>query len=219
MRKVNLLALLLMAGLSTSCLKEENLDKVKTVTMVFYSEIGYGSSIMSHVFTEQIVFSDSEDKEKRLLSDIITENFDFNYEIGYEYRFKAKKIKMHEPPQDASSIKYAFIGPLNRKKMLTEDSVTELTLEVKPVLVQFYPRFSEPDEMNIYDALHCINKSDNKSIIIKEIEGFNFESGYEYLLRVKKFTFANPFSEKYKLIEVVSAHPKAGVQPTGLPSR
>lgn len=108
MKITKLLFLLLIVGTFTSCLKDDDLDSVKVVDMTFYPEIGYGSSIMSDVFTEQIIFSDSDDKTKRQLSDIIIEGFDFEYEIGYKYIFKANKIVMKNPPQDVLNIKLRF---------------------------------------------------------------------------------------------------------------
>lgn len=113
---------------------------------------------------------------------------------------------MSNPPQDASNVKYEVIGPITTKKVLTEDAEEELTLSVRPDLVEFVPRFSEPkapEEQKVYDALYCVNKEDEKTVIIKDIDGFDFEEGYRYELRVKRITKADPYSQKYKLIEIL----------------
>ncbi len=206
MKKTILIFTFLVAGILVGCQQDDDHDKVKTVNMTIYSEIGYGGPVMSDVIYEQMIFSESDDQTKRLLSDIITEGFDFDYEIGNEYTFKAKKTWMSNPPQDASNVKYEVIGPITTTKVLIEDAEEELTLSVKPDLVEFVPRFSEPkatEEQTIYEAMNCVNKEDEKTVIIKEIDGFDFEEGYQYELRVKRTTTASPYSQVYKLIEII----------------
>ncbi len=152
------------------------------------------------------IFSESDDAEKRQLSDIIIDGFDFNYKIGSEFIFKAKKVWMSNPPQDVSSIRYEFIGPLNERKVLTENSEEILNIAVSPNVVKFHPRFSEyngPDEYKVYNAMICKNESNLKIIIIRNIEGFDFEEGYSYLLQIKKLVTAEPYSEKYVLLKTI----------------
>src|SRR5665647_2941786 len=99
MRKLQFFSTLIVIGLIlTCCLKDEEADKEKIVGMTIYSETGYGASIMSDVLTQPLVFSESDDNQKRMLVDIITEGFDFDYERGYEYSLKVKKVFMNEPP-------------------------------------------------------------------------------------------------------------------------
>ena len=43
---------------------------------------------------------------------------------------------------------------------------------------------------------------------LTEIEGFNFEEGYEYVLNVKKVTLAEPYSVKYILLNILSKKEK-----------
>lgn len=89
-----------------SCLKDEENDKEKIVEITIYPETGYGASVLSDVWTQPLIFSDNDDNQKRILVDIIFENLDLDYERGYQYTLKAKKVWMSEPPQDVSSIKY-----------------------------------------------------------------------------------------------------------------
>lgn len=206
MKQINLGLLLLTVGMFSSCMKNDDEDIVKIVDMTIYPEIGYGSSILSDVFTEQMIFSESDDTKKRQLSSILVEGFDFDYKIGSELSFKAKKVWMRNPPQDVSSIKYEFIGPLNKKKILTENSEELLNIAVNPNLVKFRPRFSENNESgvnNVYEAMNCINESTKKIIIIRNIEGFTFEEGYRYLLQVKKVVTVDPYLEKYILLKTI----------------
>jgi hypothetical protein len=43
---------------------------------------------------------------------------------------------------------------------------------------------------------------------LKNIEGFDFEEGYEYILNVKKMTQAEPYSIRYILLNIKSKTPK-----------
>ncbi|MDR1201397.1 MAG: DUF4377 domain-containing protein [Tannerellaceae bacterium] len=194
-----------LSGALFSCLDNENADKEKLVEMTIYPETGYGSNILSDIWTEPLIFSESDDKEKRQLMDIITEGFDFEYERGYEYTFKAKKVWMSNPPQDVSSIKYIYVGDLTKKKVITKDSEEEVKLFISPETVKFSPRFPteyEDGYIKIYNALLAKVTDANRWLVLTEIEGFDFENGYEYTLTAKKITQADPYSVKYILLNV-----------------
>ena len=195
-----------------SCLNEhEDKDKVKIVEMTIYPETGYGRGILSNIWTDVLVFSESDDNQKQTLLNIIAEGFDFDYEKGYEYTFKAKKVWMSNPPMDVSSIKYVFAGPLEKKKVIVENNEENIELLVVSETVKYVPNYPVEYEDGIpvvYDALFC---SDTKTSIgmngaiwyvLKEIEGFEFENGYEYILNVKKITHANPYSLRFVLIDI-----------------
>ncbi|MDR1402400.1 MAG: DUF4377 domain-containing protein [Tannerellaceae bacterium] len=175
------------------------------VEMTIYPETGYGSSLLSDIWSEPLVFSESDDNQKQTLTNIIVEGFDFDYERGYEYTFKAKKVWMNDPPQDVSSIKYVFVGPLSKKKTITENSQQELELIISSKTVRFtpnYPREYENEQLIVYDALLANEAGTNSLLVLREIEGFSFEEGYEYVLRVKKELKANPYAVKYILLAV-----------------
>jgi len=78
--------------------------------MTIYPEIGYGASIMSDIFTEQMIFSESDDTEKRQLSDIFIEGFDF--EEGYSYLLQVKKLVTAEPYSE----KYVLLKTIEKEK-------------------------------------------------------------------------------------------------------
>jgi hypothetical protein len=193
----------------TCCIKDDEKDKEKIVEMTIYPETGYGGSLMSQIWTQPLIFSDSDDSQKHLLVDILTENFDLKYERGYKYTLKVKKVWMHEPPQDASSIKYVFIELLSKEKAITQNSEEEIELFVSSKTVKFTPKFPGEYEGNesypkIYNALQVKKTGTNDWMALTKIEGFDFEEGFEYVINVEKVTQAEPYSVKYMLLKTVS---------------
>jgi hypothetical protein len=142
------------------------------------------------------------------LTDIIIEGFDFDYQRGYEYKFKVKKIWMQNPPQDVSSVKYVFIKLLSKTKVVTANSEENIQLLVSPETVKFTLKF--PDELEtdgrpkIYDALRVNEANTNNWMALTAIEGFDFEAGYKYSLNVKKVVKADPYAVKYVLLNILS---------------
>ena len=195
-----------------SCLNEnEDKDKVKMVEMKIYPETGYTKPILSSVWSDCLVYMESDDKQEQTLTSTITEGFDFEYERGYEYTFKAKKVWMSNPPMDVSSIKYIFVGPLEKKKVIVENNEENVELLVVSETVKYVPNYPIEYENEIpvvYDALFCGDTRTNIGMngaiwyVLKEIEGFDFESGYEYILNVRKITHANPYSFRFVLIDI-----------------
>jgi len=215
MRKLNLfVGVIILSMFFGSCTKEEA-DHEKIVEMTLYPETGYGASILSDVLTEPILFSDNDENQKKLMTDIITEGFDFTYERGYEYTLKVKKVWMQNPPQDVSSIKYVFIELLSRKKVITKDSEKNIELFVSSQTVKFSPKYPAEYEqvgggetVKIYDALHVIENGTDTWMALTKIEGFDYQKGYEYVLNVKKITQADPYSVRYVLLNIVSKKDK-----------
>jgi len=210
MRKIHLfIAFIVFGFFFSSCLKVEENDKEKIVEITIYPETGYGASIMSDIWTQPLIFSDNDDNQKRLLVDIIFENLDLDYERGYKYTIQAKKVWMHEPPQDVSSIKYVYLKQLSKEKTITEDSEENFELFVSSKTVKFTPKYPGEYEgteasPKIYNALHTKKTGTDNWMAIVEIEGFDFEEGYEYLLNVKKTTQAEPYSTRFILIDIKS---------------
>jgi len=195
-----------------SCLNEnEDKDKVKMVEMTIYPETGYAKPVLSSVWSDCLVYMESDDKQEQTLTSTITEGFDFEYERGYEYTFKAEKVWMSNPPMDVSSIKYIFVGPLEKKKVIVENNEENIELLVVAETVKYVPNYPieyEGERPVVYDALFCGDTKTNIGMngaicyVLKEIEGFEFESGYEYILNVKKITQANPYSLRFVLIDI-----------------
>lgn len=214
MKKLHLFFAFVVFVLSfSSCLKDEDKDKEKIVEMTIYPETGYGGSVMSDVWTQPLIFSDTDDNQKRMLVDILTEGFNIDYERGYKFTLKVKKVWMHQPPQDASSIKYVFIELLSKEKVITANTDETIELFVSSKTVRFTPKFPseyEGDESSpkIYNALQVKKTGTDTWMALTAIEGFNFEEGFEYIISVKKTTQANPYSVKYVLLNIVSKHAK-----------
>lgn len=216
MKKLKLLlGLLLFSALTISCTKEE-IDKEKDVVFTIYEETGYGGALMSTYLTEPFLFSESDNEEIRPLTDILAEGLlDFDYERGYRYTFKAKKIWMAEPPQDVSNIKYVIHKVLSKEKVITTDRGAEMTLFIESEAVKFVPKYRQEYQTenelspNIYDAMHAKEVGTNKWMAIINIEGFNFEEGYEYSLKVRKITKVEPYSERYVLLDILSKKVKS----------
>ena len=215
MRKLNLfVGVIILSVFFGSCTKDEA-DREKTVEMTLYPETGYGASIMSDVLTEPIQFSDNDENKKQLLTDIITDGFDFNYERGYEYTLKVKKVWMQNPPQDVSSVKYVFIELLTKKKVITSDSEKIIELFVSSQTVRFTPKYPGEYEKvagietpKIYDALHVKENGTDNWMALTKIEGFDYIKGYEYILNAKKITQADPYLVRYVLLDIISKKEK-----------
>jgi len=199
--------LLIVAGFF-SCEKwlyQSKEDKVKNVDMTIYPETWPILPVLSDIWLDALVFSESDDNQKRPFSSYIKEGFDFDYERGYEYTFKAKKVWMSDPPMDVASVKYIFAGSLTKKRVILENNEEEIELFVLSELVKYCPTFPIEYENDIpkhYNALLCIDRKTNRNYVLKEIEGFNHESGYEYTLSIKKMIQAQPYSERYVLLDI-----------------
>ena len=208
MRRLSLIvASIIMSAFLFSCEKDAK-DTVKVVELTIYPETSFKGSVLSDIWGDALVISDNEDAEKRVL-DNITEGFDFSdYERGYQYTYKVKKVWMYNPPQDVSSIKYIFMDQLSKKKVITENSEKDIQLYVLPQKVEYSPWIVKKDIANgtsqKYDALHVKNEKTEEWMALIEIEGFDFEEGYEYVINVSEMTQANPYSKKYTLLDIVS---------------
>lgn len=207
MKKIYLFLAFIFLGLFfTSCFKDEEKDKETIVDMTIYPETGYGSSVMSDLWTQPLLFSDSEDNRKQMLVDIITEGFDFEYKRGYKYILKVKKVWMHEPLQDVSSVKYVFIDLISTAKVITKDSEENIDLFVSSETVKFTPKYpseyEEDESPKVYNALHVKEIESGNWMALTHIEGFDFEKGYEYVLDVKKVTQAEPYLLRYVLVDI-----------------
>lgn len=198
--------ILLMIG----CMGEEK-DREKIVEMILYAEPADGGSILSNIWSPQIVFSDSDnDHQKQALTDIIVDGLDFDkYQPGHEYHLKARKIWMQNPPLHVLPVKYQVLEFLSKEKVITQDFEETITLKVSPEKVQFMPRFpylydEEGGLPVVIEALRTQDPETLQSHIIPEIEGFDFEPGYEYLLEVRKITRADPYSLLWELSNIFS---------------
>lgn len=208
MRKLYLIAVAVFGTMFLFSCEKEAKDRAENVEITIYPEIGYSGNVLSDIWSDALVISDTDDNEKRLL-DNITERFDYqDYERGYQYVYKAKKVWMHNPPQDVSYIKYIFLELLSKKRDITENSEKDIQLYVLPQKVEYRPWISKEAHidggMPHYEALHVKDMTTGYWLALRDIDGFEFEKGYEYMINVKEVTHANPYSLQYKLVNVVS---------------
>jgi len=202
MRKLNLLLCFLTITFLSSCLKDDDGDVQKIVEMTVYPETGFGGYFFStDVYGEFLLFSESDNQEKRILTNGDNFSDNFNYEKGYEYKLEAKKTFLENPPQDGSSITFEYVKTISKKKVIIQNSEQEIEMEVSPKKVGFIPRHSQN---GIQQALFVKENGENNMKPLLVIEGFNYEEGYKYKLNVKKIIQAEPYSVKYVLVDIIS---------------
>ena len=202
MRKLKLLlCLTITTTFLLSCSKDDDGDVEKVIEMTIYPETGYSGYVMSEdVYGEFLCFSESDSNEKKVLTDGGGSLNNFDYEKGYEYKIRAKKTFLKNPPQDASSIRYDYIETLSQEKIITENSEQNIEIEVAPEKIGFIPRSGN----EIEQALFVRKKGEDKMQPLLNIEGFDYEEGYKYRLSVKKVIQADPYSVRYILLEILS---------------
>jgi hypothetical protein len=126
----------------------------------------------------------------------------FTYEPGYEYVLKVKTEKIANPPADASSIKYTLVKQVSKTKKDVA-AAGEKTLIVGAETVDCSAGAGRMKCLQVKE-----NASENWSNFYSNIEGFTYEPGYEYVLKVKTEKIANPPADassiKYTLVEQVS---------------
>ncbi|MGL6129731.1 DUF4377 domain-containing protein [Chryseobacterium artocarpi] len=126
----------------------------------------------------------------------------FTYEPGYEYVLKVKTEKIANPPADGSSIKYTLVKQVSKTK---KEGITanEKTLIIGAETLDCSAGAGRMKCMQVKE-----NASDNWTNFYSNIEGFTYEPGYEYVLKVKTEKIANPPADassiKYTLVEQVS---------------
>lgn len=125
----------------------------------------------------------------------------FVYEPGYEYVLKVKTEKIANPPADGSSIKYTLVKQVSKTKKGA--AANEKTLIIGAQTVDCSTGAGRMKCMQVKE-----NASENWTNFYSKIEGFTYEPGYEYVLKVKTEKIANPPADassiKYTLIEQVS---------------
>ncbi|WP_082376990.1 DUF4377 domain-containing protein [Chryseobacterium indologenes] len=126
----------------------------------------------------------------------------FTYEPGYEYVLKVKTEKIANPPADGSSIKYTLVKQVSKTKKNTANT-GEKTLIVGSQTVDCSAGAGRMKCMQVKE-----DASGSWTNFYSQIEGFTYEPGYEYVLKVKTEKIANPPADassiKYTLIEQVS---------------
>ena len=123
----------------------------------------------------------------------------FEFEEGFEYELEVQVDPVENPPADAPNVRYTLIRILNKQPVAQESEV--VTMYVGPELV---------DCVGV-GPMKCMQvKTDPDAeyeLFYSQIEGFEFEEGYEYELLVQVDPVENPPADasslQYTLIEVV----------------
>lgn len=135
MKKLLLITALVVLTLALSNCDKSKLNKVKSVEVTIYPETEVGKGFMSDIWSDFLAYSDNIENDKRAINQIIFEGLDIYYQRGYEYRLKAKKIWMSNPPMDVSNVKYVITKLISKEKVITEPTQNIIEITVKPELV------------------------------------------------------------------------------------
>lgn len=183
-----------------SCSNDEKGDVTKTIEMTIYSDTGFSGYILSeNLYGEFLLFSEGSNNNQNVLTSVGVSFNDFAYEKGYEYKIKARKTTLANPPQDAFSIAYHYLETISKKKVVTENSEQQIEMEVGPKKVDFIAR----SQNGIQQALFVKENGVQNGKPLVTIENFDYEEGNRYRLKVKKVIQAEPYAVKYILIEVL----------------
>lgn len=129
----------------------------------------------------------------------------FNYEPGYEYELLVQVDPVENPPAGGSSLSYTLVEEVSKTPVETTSQGEVKTLYVGP------------------ETAECVGVAPQTCLLVKEspdadyqffysnIDGFNYEPGYEYELLVQVDPVENPPADgsslSYTLVEEVSKTP------------
>jgi heat shock protein HslJ len=143
----------------------------------------------------------------------------FDYEEGYEYELRIKEETVENPPVDGSSLKWTLVEEVSKTPVeATETETVPQTEEVETISGgEVITMFVGPELLDCVGTgpQTCmqvkLNPESNYTLFYDQIEGFEFEPGYEYELRVLVEPVENPPADasslKYTLVEEVSRTP------------
>lgn len=184
----------------SSCSNDDDKDVQKTIEMTIYSDTGFSGYVLSeNLYGEFLLFSEGDNNNQNVLTNGGNSFSDFDYEKGYQYKIKARKTTLANPPQDASSVEYEYLETISKKKVVTENSEQQIEIEVGPKKVEYIARLGNGTE----EAFFIKENGGINSKPLLTIENFDYEEGHRYKLKVKKLIQAEPYTVKYVLIEVL----------------
>ena len=186
-----LFCIILLATLFVGCKKDE---KETVVLMTVDAETVWRLPLLS------IGFPDEYMQVKEVISDEVSHMYfsqieGFNYEKGFEYLIKVKKTKIDNPPMDGYSISYSLIEVISKTEVGDNGIVVSLIVSAEVEWVYLYPEQSRP-----YPLFLLVKEADAdewERYPVKCISNFNYEFGFEYHLKVKKYSIEPP--QEYKL--------------------
>ncbi len=127
----------------------------------------------------------------------------FEYEPGYNYELKVSVAPVENPPADGSSLNYTLVEEVSKTSANAEGDV--VTMYVGPELAECTGAGPQMCMLVKYEP------SADYQYFYNQIEGFEFEPGYNYELQVLVTEVENPPADgsslQYTLIEEVSKTP------------
>lgn len=150
----------------------------------------------------------------------------FNFEEGYEYELRVREETVENPPADASSVKWTLVEEVSKTPVETprtgaEGEQTDTTANA-PVIAagdggEIKTLYVGPEMAECVGVAPqmCLlvreNPEDEYTFFYDNIEGFEYEEGFNYTLQVRVEQVENPPADasslKYTLVEVVEKTP------------
>ncbi len=133
----------------------------------------------------------------------------FEYEEGYEYKLIVKEEPVENPPAGGSSLKWSLVSVESKEPVPIASEGVEKTIYVGPELVDC-TGVGPQKCMKVKE-----NPEDEYTLFYDQIEGFNYEQGYEYELVIREEQVENPPADassiRWILVEEVSKTPVGSV--------
>lgn len=131
----------------------------------------------------------------------------FDYEEGYEYRIVVKEEQVDDPPAGGSSLIWTLVRIEDKVSVPIAEEAVEKTIYVGPKLVDCVG--VTPQKCMLVKE----NPEDEYTLFYDQIEGFEYEEGFEYKLVIKEEQVENPPADassiKWTLVSVESKEPIA----------
>jgi heat shock protein HslJ len=129
----------------------------------------------------------------------------FNYEAGFEYELEVEVEQVADPPAGGSSLKWSLIRILNKQPVPIASEGELKTIYVGPELVDCVG--VAPQKCMLVKE----NPEDDYTLFYDQIEGFDYEEGYEYELVILEEQVEDPPADassiKWTLVSVESKQP------------
>ncbi len=145
----------------------------------------------------------------------------FAYEPGYEYELLVQESPVANPPAGGSSIQWTLVEVVSKTPV--ETAVAPEGSETPGRIVNAFvgPELVECTGVGPQQCLqYKTNPDDEYSLFYDSIEGFEYEEGYEYELRVLVEPVQNPPADasalQYTLVETVSKTPATAAPETAV---
>jgi len=202
---------ILLATLLFACNKDER-ETVILMTVdaeTFWSSRispGTGRTLIEYIRVKEVV---SGDIHNMYFSEIAG----FEYEKGFEYLIKVKKTKIDNPPMDASSIAFSLIEIISKTKVGDSGNVVLLTVSAELEWGNHYAELSRPSPLFFLIKEVGVDEWERYPFLISNFISADYEHGFEYLIKVKKFPVEPPYqydelnfslNHSYCFIEVIS---------------